>query len=63
MAIGAAVDIGKETKVEQELEQKGGDYSKKNVITLTYQVVDPGPSGGTGKGGEGEVRKATATSR
>ncbi|WP_336245731.1 Ger(x)C family spore germination protein [Paenibacillus apiarius] len=51
MTIGAAVDIGEETKVEQELEQKGGDYSKKNVLTLTYQVVEPGQSSGTGKGG------------
>ncbi|MFD0616935.1 Ger(x)C family spore germination protein [Paenibacillus sp. GCM10027629] len=54
ITIGAAVDIGEETKLEQEIEQQGGDYSKKNVLTLTYQMVQPGQSGGVaGKGGGG----------
>lgn len=46
MTIGAAVDIGEETKIEEAFEEQGGDYEKRNVLTLTYQVVLPGQSGG-----------------
>lgn len=46
MTIGAAVDIGEETKIEEAFEEQGGNYEKRNVLTLTYQVVQPGQSGG-----------------
>nr|WP_051106899.1 Ger(x)C family spore germination protein [Paenibacillus terrigena] len=51
ITIGAAVDIGKETPVEQEFEEQGGDYSKQNALTLTYQMVQPGQSSTSDKGG------------
>lgn len=53
MTIGAAVDIGEETKIEEAFEEQGGDYEKRNVLTLTYQVVLPGQSGGLAVTGGG----------
>ncbi|BFH17364.1 Ger(x)C family spore germination protein [Paenibacillus melissococcoides] len=53
IAIGTAVDFAGETKLQQELEEAGGDYPKKNVLTMTYQVVDSGYKISTGKGGSG----------
>ncbi|BFH66359.1 Ger(x)C family spore germination protein [Paenibacillus dendritiformis] len=57
IAIGTAVDIGKETKLQQSLEEEGGDYSKKNMLTMTYQVVEPGGGAGAGKGQPGTQKK------
>lgn len=54
MTIGAAVDIGEETKIEEAFEEQGGDYEKRNVLTLTYQVVLPGQSGGLAVTGGGQ---------
>jgi len=55
--IGAAVDIGEETQVEQEFDQQGGDYSRQKALTLTYQMVQPGQSSSiSGKGGGGEKK-------
>lgn len=54
MTIGAAVDIGEETKIEEAFEEQGGNYEKRNVLTLTYQVVQPGQSGGPAVTGGGQ---------
>ncbi|WP_374018421.1 Ger(x)C family spore germination protein [Paenibacillus thiaminolyticus] len=56
ITVGTAVDVGEETKLQQRLEQEGGDYSKKNVLMMTFQVVDPGYSTGAGKGSSSNRR-------
>ncbi|MGG0722584.1 Ger(x)C family spore germination protein [Bacillus mycoides] len=50
-AVGLAIDKGKETKIEKEIEEKGGGYKKKNLITTTYQFVKAQSSSDGGKGG------------
>ncbi|PFO84032.1 MULTISPECIES: Ger(x)C family spore germination protein [Bacillus cereus group] len=50
-AVGLAFDKGKETSVEREIEEKGGDYQRKHLITSTYQFVKPQASSSGGKGG------------
>lgn len=54
-AVGVALDKGKETKVEKEIEKHGGGYQKRNLITSTYQFVKPELSG-KGKGGGGQQK-------
>ncbi|ENQ3080141.1 Ger(x)C family spore germination protein [Bacillus sp. WLY-B-L8] len=49
--VGLAFDKGKESTVEKALEEEDGGYPKKNLITTTYQFVNPQSSGGGGKGG------------
>ncbi|WP_195574475.1 Ger(x)C family spore germination protein [Paenibacillus sp. 1001270B_150601_E10] len=64
ITIGAAVDIGEETSLERQFEQEGGDYSKRNIVTLTYQMVRPGQSGsivGKGGGGQKQYRNISVT--
>lgn len=51
IGVGLALDVGRETTVEKELNKKGGGYPKKDKITFTYQFVNPqatGKSNGTG---------------
>lgn len=52
--LGMAIDKGDLTSVEKGLENKGGAYDKKNVMTITVQVI-PTKTGkgesGKGKGG------------
>lgn len=43
---GLALDEGKPTAVEQELEKQGGVYSKRNLITATVQIVPMKTAGG-----------------
>ncbi|MBK5350669.1 Ger(x)C family spore germination protein [Bacillus sp. TH22] len=50
-AVGIAIDKEKETKIEKEIEEKGGGYKKKNLITTTYQFVKAQSSSDGGKGG------------
>ncbi|ENQ3106913.1 Ger(x)C family spore germination protein [Bacillus cereus] len=49
--VGLAFDKGKESAAEKALEEKAEGYSKKNIITTTYQFVKPQSSSGGGKGG------------
>ncbi|MGI0536047.1 Ger(x)C family spore germination protein [Bacillus pfraonensis] len=37
---GIALDKGKESTIEKEIEGKGGGYPKRNLITATYQIVN-----------------------
>lgn len=55
-AVGLAIDKGKETKIEKEIEKKGGGYKKKNLITTTYQFVNAQSSSDGGKGGLGQQK-------
>ncbi|WP_243525114.1 Ger(x)C family spore germination protein [Bacillus pseudomycoides] len=57
-AVGLAFDKGKETKVEKEIEEHGGGYRKRNLITSTYQFVKSELSG-KGKGGGGQQKAYT----
>ncbi len=51
-----ALDKGDATQVEQKLKEHGGGYPKKDMITVTYQVVNPQAVGGEGKGGASQQR-------
>ncbi|RRJ65747.1 Ger(x)C family spore germination protein [Paenibacillus oralis] len=53
MYVGLALDAGKPTAIEQQLEQQGGSYPKRNLITATIQIV-PMKSSGGGKQQEGK---------
>ncbi|MFJ8530932.1 Ger(x)C family spore germination protein [Bacillus sp. NPDC094106] len=55
-AVGLAFDKDNETNVEKKIEERGGSYKKKNLVTSTFQFVKPQSSGG-GKGG-GPQQKA-----
>ena len=57
-AVGLAFDKGKETDVERDIEEHGGGYRKRNIITSTYQFVKPELSG-KGKGGGGQQKAYT----
>ncbi|WP_084403063.1 Ger(x)C family spore germination protein [Paenibacillus antarcticus] len=37
--VGLALDVGKESELEQELAEQGATYPKKNIITATLQTV------------------------
>ena len=60
--VGLAFDKGQESTVEKVLEDKGGGYSNKNVITTTYQFVKPQSSGGGGKSGASPQKAYTNVS-
>lgn len=55
MYVGLALDVGKPTAIEQQLEKQGGSYSKRDLMTATIQIV-PMKSSGGGKQQEGEGR-------
>ncbi|MGZ7441426.1 Ger(x)C family spore germination protein [Paenibacillus sp. TH7-28] len=48
MYVGLALDVGKPTAVEQQLEKQGGSYPKRNLMTATVQIV-PMKTSGSGK--------------
>ncbi|MEN1936825.1 Ger(x)C family spore germination protein [Paenibacillus sp. 102] len=58
-AVGLAIDKGKETNVEREIEEQGGGYQKKNLVTSTYQLVTPQLASGGGKGGISQQKPYT----
>ena len=58
-AVGLAFDTGKETNIEKEIEEKGGSYRKRNLITSTYQFVTPQSASGGGKGGAPQQKAYT----
>lgn len=51
ISIGLAVDKAKKNAIERGLEKQNGDYPKKDVITLTHQLVYPKAAGTESKGG------------
>lgn len=49
--VAVALDVGKESKTDKELAQKGGSYLKKNLVTMTLQIVTPQAAGSGTKTG------------
>lgn len=52
IAVGIALDSGQKSKLEKGFTEKKADYSKENLMTITYQVINTemaggGPSNGT----------------
>ncbi|WP_028402700.1 Ger(x)C family spore germination protein [Ectobacillus panaciterrae] len=56
LGVGLALDKGKESTIEKELKERGGGYPERNIMTLTYQFVNPQASGSKGKGGGGQQK-------
>ncbi|MGM7723562.1 Ger(x)C family spore germination protein [Metabacillus sp. Hm71] len=41
LSVGLALDQGKESSIEKELKEQDGLYPKRDILTLTYQFVNP----------------------
>ncbi|MGM0875149.1 MAG: Ger(x)C family spore germination protein [Bacillota bacterium] len=41
LSVGLALDEGKVSTIEKELKEQGGGYTKRDILTLTYQFVNP----------------------
>ena len=54
-------DKGDVTQVEQSLKEHGGGYPKKDLISVTYQVVNPQAVGGKGGSGGGASQQSPYT--
>ncbi|MEH7544633.1 MULTISPECIES: Ger(x)C family spore germination protein [Bacillaceae] len=50
LEVGIALDKGKESATEKELEEQGGGYPKRNIITLTHQFINAQATGAGNKG-------------
>ncbi|WP_139488821.1 Ger(x)C family spore germination protein [Brevibacillus dissolubilis] len=57
LGVGLAFDKGMESKVERELREKGGGYPKKDLITTTFQIINPQASGAGTRGGGAAQQK------
>jgi len=51
LEVGVAFDKGKESMIEEELDEQGEGYERKNLITLTYQLITPQVASSTTKQG------------
>ncbi|WP_141434476.1 Ger(x)C family spore germination protein [Bacillus sp. 03113] len=51
LSVGLALDQGKESSFEKKLKEQDGLYPKRDILTLTYQFVNPL---GTGSNSEGK---------
>jgi spore germination protein len=51
LGVGIALDTSDESETEQQLEEKGGGYPRRNKVTCTFQFVVPQASGGSKKDG------------
>ncbi len=49
--VGVAYDKGKESIAEKEFDEQGEGYTKKNLITSTYQLITPQVASSTTKQG------------
>ncbi|MFF2287846.1 Ger(x)C family spore germination protein [Peribacillus butanolivorans] len=49
LGVGVAFDKGKESIIEKELNEQGEKYSKKDLITSTYQLITPQVASSTNK--------------
>lgn len=56
LTTGIAMDKGKESALEKGLRKQGGGYSKKNLLTATYQFINPQSTGMKGKGGDSQSK-------
>ncbi|MGW9103323.1 Ger(x)C family spore germination protein [Priestia megaterium] len=51
LEVGVAFDKGKESMIEEELDEQGEGYERKNLITSTYQLITPQVASSTTKQG------------
>ncbi|MFJ8247086.1 Ger(x)C family spore germination protein [Peribacillus asahii] len=49
LVIGLALDKGKQSSIEKKLNEQGEGYSKRNLITATYQFITPEVASSTTK--------------
>ncbi|MGR6338835.1 Ger(x)C family spore germination protein [Priestia megaterium] len=52
LGVGMAFDKAKESMIEKELDAQGEGYTKKNLITSTYQLITPQVASSTTKQGD-----------
>jgi spore germination protein len=57
LSVGLALDVGKESITEKELNEQGGGYPKSNLVTMTYQFVRPQGTGAESDAGGEEQKK------
>lgn len=62
MYVGLALDEGEPTSVERELEKRGGDYPKRNLITATIQIVPMRTAGDNQQSDKGKAIEFLNTS-
>jgi spore germination protein len=51
LGVGIAFDTGRKSSTENNLDEKGGGYSKKNRISATFQLITPQIASSSGKQG------------
>lgn len=51
MEVAVALDVADETVIEKKFDGKGGDYSKRDRISATYQFIVPQGAVGSKKKG------------
>lgn len=56
LTTGIAMDKGKESALEKRLRKQGGGYTKKNLLTLTYQFANPQSTGMKNKEGDSQSK-------
>ncbi|TFE30670.1 Ger(x)C family spore germination protein [Cohnella luojiensis] len=54
--VGVALDTGKVTDIENKLEEQGGRYPKKDLMTSTIQILTPQAAGAANKGGQSKQK-------
>lgn len=56
LTTGIAMDKGQESALEKRLRKQGGGYAKKNVLTSTYQFINPQSTGMKNKEGDSQSK-------
>lgn len=51
ISVGLAIDKAAKTTIEKQLDKENGAYPKKDLITLTHQIINPKADGLENKGG------------
>ncbi|MDQ0247368.1 spore germination protein [Bacillus fengqiuensis] len=59
LEIGIALDKGEESAIEKELKEQGGGYPKRDLMTFTYQIVNPQAIGAGSKDGGSQQKSYT----
>lgn len=59
---GMALDTTMKSTIESEIEEQGGGYPKKDLLTLTIQFINPQPTGSGNKGGGQQQKPYTNVS-
>ncbi|MED1741275.1 Ger(x)C family spore germination protein [Bacillus swezeyi] len=58
LTFAMGIDKGKETELEKKFDEMGGEYRKKDRITMIYQYVNQQTAGSKASGGGGAAQKA-----